>query len=268
MLYRTIMSVVRTAGLAQFADFLRFIITFIWNFPVNYRFQQEFPGLPLPPPYMLYESFRMDYRRYWESGKETAGWIKSQTTPFLPPRQALKVLDWGCGPVRVLRHMPEIFGSESSYFGTDYNHETVNWCNHALEGISISDCPFLPPTQYEDFTFDLIYGISVFTHLPENAHYQWREELFRIAKPGAILLLTTQGQAFTEKLTQEEKRLFMDNTLLVRGKTREGHRTFSAFHPEAWARTFFEAHFEILRHIKGNKELWGISQDTWILRRR
>jgi SAM-dependent methyltransferase len=267
MPYRKILALLRAAGLASVTDYLRFSLAFVWNFPANQRFKKAFPGLRLPPAYMLYESFRMDYRRYWESGRETAGWIKSQTTPFLSPGQALKILDWGCGPARVLRHLPEIFGSENSFYGTDYNPSTVKWCAQALEGIDISDCPFLPPTQYEEYAFDLVYGISVFTHLPENAHYQWREELFRITKPGAILLLTTQGQAFLEKMTQEEQRLFMDNTLLVRGKTREGHRTFSAFHPEVWARAFFAARFEILRHIPGKKELWGIAQDTWILRR-
>jgi SAM-dependent methyltransferase len=42
-------------------------------------------------------------------------------------------------------------------------------------------------------TFDLIYAISVLTHLREDDHIEWLEELHRIAKPDAVLLLTTFG---------------------------------------------------------------------------
>ena len=267
MLYRKILALLRTAGLVQAIDLVRFVCTYLLNLPSNRRFQKAFPGISLSPAYMLYESFRMDYRKYWESGRETANWIKTETAPFLPSGQKLEILDWGCGPARVLRHLPEAFGRENAFFGTDYNPATVKWCKQVLEHIAITDCPFLPPTQYKDHAFDLIYGISIFTHFPEDAHYRWREELFRISKPGAVLLLTTQGPAFLEKLAGAEQRLFMENKLVIRGNTREGHRTFSAFHPETWVRDFFNARFEILRYIPGKKASWGIAQDTWILRR-
>ncbi len=264
---RQIMVFLRAAGLMQVADLLLFAGAYLKNLPTNRRFFREFPTLPLPPPYMLYESFRLDYQKYWESGRETACWIKTKTESFIPKVDSLHILDWGCGPARVLRHLPEIFEEENVFHGTDYNHKTVDWCRNNLQNISISDCPLLPPAPYADNDFDLIYGISVFTHLPEHAHYQWRDELYRIAKPGAVLLWTTQGPAVREKMTREEQEVFNGQQLLVRGNTKSGHRTFSAFHPERWTRSFFADRFEILQYIPGKKESWGIAQDTWILRR-
>ena len=262
-----LMTLIRALGLAQAFDYLRFTLAYWFNLASNLGFKKEFPAIKVPPPYLLYESFRMNYRRYWESGRETACWIKTETSPFMANGPGLKILDWGCGPARVLRHLPDIFGPENGYHGMDYNPATVAWCREVLNGFTIAHCPLLPPTSCEDQFFDLIYGISVFTHLPENAHYQWREELFRISKPGAVLLMTMQGPAFLEKMTPEEKRQFHQQHLIVRGNTRAGHRTFSAFHPETWARSFFEERFEILRYIPGKKKAWGIEQDTWVLRR-
>ena len=153
MFYRKILALLRAAGLVQAIDLMRFACTYLLNLPSNLRFRKEFPGLRLPPPYMLYESFRMDYRKYWESGRETGYWIKTETAAFLPQGQNLKILDWGCGPARVLRHLPEVFGKENAFFGTDYNPATVKWCNRALANITIADCPFLPPTHYQDQTY-------------------------------------------------------------------------------------------------------------------
>jgi len=46
---------------------------------------------------------------------------------------------------------------------------------------------------YEDTTFDLIFAISVFTHLDEAYQHAWLQELKRVAKPGAIIILTVHG---------------------------------------------------------------------------
>lgn len=262
-----LMTVLRALGLAPAVDYLRFTLAYRRNFASNQRFKKEFPTIKLPPAYLLYESFRMNYRRYWESGRETACWIKTETGPFMATGPGLKILDWGCGPARVLRQLPDIFGPGNAYHGMDYNPASVAWCREVLKGFTLADCPSLPPSTYEDQYFDLIYGISIFTHLPENAHYRWREELFRISKPGAVLLMTMQGPAFLEKMMPSEKRRFHQQHLIVRGNTIAGHRTFSAFHPEAWTRAFFEERFEILRYIPGEKRTWGIEQDTWIVRR-
>ena len=42
--------------------------------------------------------------------------------------------------------------------------------------------------------FDVVYGISVMTHLAEETQFQWLKELRRITRPGAILALSVIGE--------------------------------------------------------------------------
>ena len=113
--------------------------------------------------------------------------------------------------------------------------------------------------------FDVIYGISIFTHLSEQLHYDWTAELLRILKPGGILFLTTQGNAFKPKLSEEEIGHFNKNRLVIRGKVKEGHRTYSAFQPPAFMTKLF-ANATVLEHIERPIESGrSLPQDIWIV---
>ena len=52
----------------------------------------------------------------------------------------------------------------------------------------------LPPIDYPDATFDLVYNHSVFTHIDENYQDQWLAELRRVVKPGGHLILSVHGE--------------------------------------------------------------------------
>jgi ubiquinone/menaquinone biosynthesis C-methylase UbiE len=123
-----------------------------------------------------------------------------------------------------------------------------------------------PPTVFDDNSFDLIYGISIFTHLSELNNIAWYNELIRIAKKDGIILVTTAGKAFKAKMIKKEAIAFDENKLVVRSNVIEGHRIYAAFHPENHAIQLFESKARILKHIKGEIMDWGIEQDTWILK--
>ncbi len=115
---------------------------------------------------------------------------------------------------------------------------------------------------------DIIYGISIFTHLSEQMHYQWYAELYRILKPNGIMLLTSQGNNFRDKLTERELNEYENNQLVVRGKVKEGHRTFSAFHPKGFMLNLF-SNAQVLEHIVSEPQKGrGLPQDVWIVRKR
>ena len=52
--------------------------------------------------------------------------------------------------------------------------------------------------------FDLVYGVSVFTHLDEKHQNDWLQELKRVTRPGSVLLLTVHGDLTTSGLSEEE----------------------------------------------------------------
>jgi ubiquinone/menaquinone biosynthesis C-methylase UbiE len=58
----------------------------------------------------------------------------------------------------------------------------------------------MPPLEYEDSKFDLIYSMSVFTHLDEYRQFQWLIELKRVLREDGILIITV----YDEKQQLEE----------------------------------------------------------------
>ena len=229
----------------------------------------EHPTIKLPPPYMVYESFQMDYRKYFNGGKEDAEWIVELAKPHCKLDHA-KILDWGCGPARIIRHLPELLGPTNEYYGTDYNPETIQWCVQNLgDKITFSKNELSPPLSYPENEFDLIYGISILTHLSEANHHKWISELARILSPKGALLLTTHGDAFVEKLTPAETDTYHNKQIISRDKTKEGHRTFGSFHPPAIIRNIFQqSGLTVILHIPGKRVTESyISQDVWIVQK-
>ena len=256
----------RKLGLIYYMDWLRFYMERRRNKPLNDRFLRANPGVKLPPDYLIYESFRMNYSKYYDGGKEVANELAEIFGKYVELRNA-KILDWGCGPGRVIRHLPGITGNNCEYFATDYNKESVDWCRHNLQGIHFNNNTLEASLPYADNTFDVIYGISIFTHLSEALHYQWYEELFRILRPGGILYLTTHGNNFKVKLTAKEVADFDQGHLIVRGYAKEGHRTFAAFQPAAFMSKLFH-NVRILEHVETPVlDNSSIPQDVWIVQK-
>ena len=104
-----------------------------------------------------------------------------------------RVLDFGCGPGRVILNFKDVPASCQIY-GTDIDSELIRWCKEYLPHFRWSINGYQPPLPFADNTFDLIYAISVFTHLNEKFQHSWLRELRRVAKPGATIILTVHGE--------------------------------------------------------------------------
>ena len=258
--------IIRKTGLMHLFDYLKFVFQWLKNYPANRKFKKEHPGVALPPAYLVYESFRMNYEKYYEGGLATARWLVDHLKEFSLPAGAC-ILDWGCGPARIIRHLPALL-SGASCCGCDYNPRTIEWCRKNIPEVSFSLNNLNPPLPYAASTFDVIYGISVFTHLSEQNHARWYRELIRIAKPGGLLFFTTHGEAYKAILTNAERRDFDRGRLIIRSGVKEGHRVFAAFHPPVFMKNLFESQAVILKHIPGKPCSWGIDQDVWILRKK
>ena len=186
----------RSIGLLYPLDKARFQLEKRNNKRANLEFRKKHPNVKLPPDYLMYESFQMNYDKYYTESIEAANWLISHFKRHVNLENAA-ILDWGCGPGRIIRHLPDILGNNCSYFGTDYNAESIAWCSKNIQNVAFNHNQLNASLPYPDNSFDVIYGISIFTHLSENLHYDWTEELFRVLKPSGILFLTTQGDPFT-----------------------------------------------------------------------
>ncbi len=103
------------------------------------------------------------------------------------------VLDWGCGHGRVIRHFAQQSRVKEAW-AVDIEEENVGWLRDNVPNVNAAAVPLLPPTDLPSQHFDLVYGISVMTHLTREAQEQWLAELWRVTKPGGIVVLTFCGE--------------------------------------------------------------------------
>jgi len=105
------------------------------------------------------------------------------------------ILDFGCGFGRMIRfYFKDIY--EENIFGTDVMSDYINICKDTLHYGNYSVNNSIPPSNFSDNSFDIIYAYSVFSHLSADVAEQWIKEFSRILKPNGLIIATTWGEGF------------------------------------------------------------------------
>lgn len=177
------------------------------------------------------------------------------------------VLDFGSGPGRLISALgPRHPGVR--FHGSDIDHEAIGWAQQGLgEFGAFAVNPHLPPMAYADETFDLIFSLSTFTHMPEDHQFAWLDELRRVLKPGG-LLITTIMNPFAYDLPAEVIDAAKADGFVywADAAETEGLPTFYrlAYHTHDYVRRTWTRGFEVLRI--GGHDL-NDTQDSVLLRR-
>ena len=139
------------------------------------------------------------------------------------------ILDFGCGCGRVLRFWKGLI--HAKVYGTDYNPSLIRWCKENLPFAEVSVNDMYSRTGYADNYFDIVYTISVFTHLSREMQSCCLDELIRITKPGGYIIITVHGASRTSVLSNEELDRFRNGKLVVRGEKYSGTNICGTYHP-------------------------------------
>lgn len=163
-------------------------------------------GLTRVPPaalrYRVHGSIDMD--RFLRAGKRTSRAIRTALKGIGKDFGSFReVLDFGCGCGRTLLWLKDKPPSTNLY-GTDIDAEAISWCKDNIKYAEFDINGALPPLRYASEAFDLVYAISVFTHLDEAFQFRWLEELERVTKPEGIVLVTLHGPATWRVLAPED----------------------------------------------------------------
>jgi hypothetical protein len=124
-----------------------------------------------------------------------------------------------------------------------------------------------PPLPFDDGSMDLVYSLSLFTHLPEHQATEWLDDLARVLKPRALLIMTTHGfpALDTIKDSAVHQQMFMRNRgdiIDIRNKrvsvlgTGMGRRDHTRIVRQGYAPSYADAcwnneHFDIVEQIPG-----------------
>lgn len=209
---------------------------------------------PLPPTKLRFRvGENVDAENFLETGKRSSMALHKVFEQIgFTLDSGKRVLDLGCGCGRTLTWLAGEF-PQVQWNGCDVDAEAIAWVRGNLQGVTAVVNNPLPPLPYANASFDLLYGISVFTHLDLDYQRQWIAEFARVLKPGGIVLMTFHSPGVwrdTEFAPQVEK----DGFAFVASKKLDGilpewyHTAFQT--PEHLTREM-SAHFARVERIEG-----------------
>jgi SAM-dependent methyltransferase len=265
LIRNTIKRALQKAGLLNYAATTRDWIKSIKLLPANYRYWIHPPdGSPIPPLRLIKAvTGQPDIEWFLKSGALAAGAIcATLQRNGIVLNERTDVLDFGCGCGRVIRH----FNAKAQCFGSDYNESAIDWCKNNLRFGTFIQNDLEPPLRFGDQQFDLVYALSVFTHLPESLQRKWLEEFYRILRPGGHLLLTTHGEYYLPILNPAEKEEFFADRLVTRADREPGSNPYCSYQSYAFTESIAHEYFQIVNFVPEGA-LGNPRQDLYFLRK-
>jgi len=105
------------------------------------------------------------------------------------------ILDFGVGWGRYARMFARDVGFGQVY-GVDVVPNMLDVCRQTRIPASLSLIAPSGQLPFRDEFVDIAYAYSVFTHLPERVAEHWINEIYRVTKPGGLLVMTVEPKRF------------------------------------------------------------------------
>jgi SAM-dependent methyltransferase len=265
---REIRNWLRSTGLLAVSDRLVLPTRRIATRGRNRRFRLANPDYAYPPEDLAFDAYgHLDIAGYHRSGVTHARLYAQLIRDCFPPGP-LSILDWGCGPARIIRHMRQCLeGYPLTLTGSDWNPRSIAWSGAQFPGIDFVANGFLPPLPFDAGSFDVVYNFSVLTHLSEAVQRAWLVELERVLKPGGLLICSTQGDDHCRRLAgREEAERYRRGEMVVQAGYAEGRKWFLALHPPRYVETRLLAGFTDIRHVPPGPDP-DLRHDIWTARK-
>lgn len=224
---------------------------------------------PIPPKHLQIRVSSAYYGNFLNHGKEMMEGIDSMLKKHGYSVSGFnQILDFGCGCGRFL--IPLSFKIDRKKLsGTDIDPEAVNWMKANYPDFKDIDTNGVnPPTKHSNDSFDFIFSISIFTHLPEEMHMNWIKELSRILQPGGIGVFSIHGEFYYHLISENDRAELLEKGFKYTvGYNTDGLPDFyqSAFHTHDYIRREWGKYFEIVDIVKQGI---GNGQDAVILRKK
>lgn len=258
----------RAVGVLRLVDEMHYWMQRCKVAGTNSEFIRNNPDFRLPPYDLAFDAYNsLDWRYYKQFGKAHASIFSDTVKSVIPPGD-ISILEWGCGPGRLIRHWDELLpGYSVKVTGTDYNSRTIDWCRENLPGLEFVKNELMPPMSLGDAQFDVVYCFSVFTHLSWEAQQAWAEELKRVLKPGGLFICTTHGDRCRHLLTTKaDKDTYEAGDVVLKGHYVEGKKWYLSFHPEKFVRESLLMGYTDISKVDVTQDE-TLLQDVWVGRK-
>ncbi len=236
-------------------------------------------GLPVPPPRLrlLVDGRTGEADAFLRLGAQMCDAIQGAAAAAGAPAERMRaILDFGCGCGRVARHWRSSFVAQRDtkderwegpeIYGCDYNPELVAWCQANLPNLRATRNELAPPTPYVTGSFDLVYALSVFSHLDEVLQRGWLAEFRRLLRPGGLLVLSVLGERMRHRLGAEEQQRFDCGEMVVQRPRMAGRNLCTVYHPRSYVEGQLLADFSEVRRFDLGSPAQVVLQDAYLAR--
>jgi SAM-dependent methyltransferase len=199
------------------------------------------PALPqsvtdeLPPRRLRARAGAAGAAPYLDGGRRTAEeLIAGLRRAERDPAQLAAILDFGCGAGRVLPYIARI-APQARSVGCDVDRAAIEWAGARRPGAEWVLSSFEPPLPFAGDTFDLVYSVSVFSHLGRGLQDRWLRELRRVLAPGGVALLSVHGPSAFEAFRSGRVRTsWCPPEVFARGPLRSRDCVFTPYTRSLW----------------------------------
>lgn len=212
------------------------------------RLEPHPDGRPMPSPYLLtLVSGSPSERWFSEHGRHHGQLIgRLAAEEGRPLSGAVRVLDYGCGCGRIARWLaPEVEEGGGSFSGVDIQPLLIAWCAANLPG-RYALARLRRPMPVDDDAIDLIYAVSVVTHLKRASTAALIADFARVLAPGGVALVTFQDEDFN---AGERRAKLIERGYVVSSQRAEGFNHLSAWATHQTMRDLCSPGLQVVRTL-------------------
>ncbi len=227
-------------------------------------------SMPVPPRDLAARVGTVDgtdpLRFYRDEGARLRGVIE-ELLPAGWSWDGKRVLDFGCGSGRVLRHFADE-AARGVFWGCDIDHASIAWDEtHLAPPFRFFQNGLTPPLSLAAASLDLIWAMSVFTHIADTWS-DWMIEMHRLLAARGILIASFLGEGMWEPLVGVQYR--EDEVGMSVLHYWDGPNAW-VFHSDWWLREHWGRAFDVLEVRRPPRSVDGVPQITHsyiVLRKR
>lgn len=208
---------------------------------IPYHLRGAPDGLPIPPVRLRWATGPAELDAYFRAHPDgqTQHLVRFIADNAAAAPGPYRVLDFGCGIGRVVRQLRPLHdGAGVRIYGTDINEPMMHWCSTNLQFAIFAANGPRPPLDLTPSCLDLVFALTVFTHLSIDQQAAWIDEFSRILSPGGLLYFTTRGSSFAAWLNPHERAAFDAGHPVIRHGDRAGipstYHDCLTWHPHAF----------------------------------
>lgn len=130
-------------------------------------------------------------KAYFDGGEDCARRFAALVADHSP--EAKSILEFASGYGRVARYAKHVM-PQMEWVSADIHAEAVDFLEKKI-GISALPSAHSPSGWRPDRTFDVVFALSFFSHMPDSTFMAWVDRLLASVTPEGLLIFTTHGAA-------------------------------------------------------------------------